>query len=74
MEEIRMDQMKDAAGGYVVADEKKNQYFIVRQDGTVVGPAPSKAAAQEFAKTFGESATVLTKEEYKRKFGKELVW
>ena len=36
--------------------------------------AEKPSVAQEFAKTLSVSTEVLTKEEYKKRFGRELVW
>ena len=36
--------------------------------------APTKEKALEFIKAFNESSTVMTPEEYKEHFGRELVW
>ena len=66
--------MKKVSGGVVVADEDEKIWYIVRQDGTVIGPAPSEDKAIEFAKTMNVSTELLTKEEYKTRFGRELVW
>ena len=64
--------LEGVAGGYVVDDGQK--YWIVRQDGSVISPAPGREKAQEFAKAYGLSTTVLNKEEYKAKFGRDLIW
>ena len=72
--EISFDEMKKVSGGYVVNDEANNKYWIVRQDGSVIAPAPSVEKAQEFAKEFQTSPTVMTMEEYKKHFGRDLVW
>ena len=72
--EINFDEMKKVSGGYVVNDEANNKYWIVRQDGSVIAPAPSVEQAQEFAKEFQTSPTVMTMEEYKKHFGRDLVW
>ena len=50
------------------------QIWLVRQDGSVIGPAPTVESAKEFAKGFNVSPTVITKEEYKARFGRDLVW
>jgi hypothetical protein len=72
--EINLGEMGKVNGGYVVNDEANNKYWIVRQDGSVIAPAPSVEKAQEFAKEFQTSPTVMTMEEYKKHFGRELVW
>ncbi len=74
MEELNLNQMKDIGGGYVVLDPKTNKYMIVRQDGSVVAPAPDQETAIRFARQFNTSGTVLTLDEYKKKFGRDLAW
>ena len=46
----------------------------VRQDGTVISPVPSKEKAVDFAKAYNISQQIMTKEEYARRFGRELAW
>ena len=74
MERIEPDDLDKVTGGYVVDDSYSNKYWIVRQNGTVIAPAPSLELAIEFAKEFRTSPSVLTMEEYKAKFGRDLVW
>ena len=62
MKELKPEEMEKVSGGYVVNDEKENKFWIVRQDGTVIAPAPSKEQAIEFAKAFSTSQAVITKE------------
>jgi hypothetical protein len=72
--EINLNEMEKVSGGYVVNDETNNKYWIVRQDGSVIAPAPSLEKAQEFAKEFQTSPSVMTMDEYKKHFGRDLVW
>ena len=72
--EINLNEMEKVSGGYVVNDETNNKYWIVRQDGSVIAPAPSLEKAQEFAKEFQTSPSVMTMDEYKKNFGRDLVW
>ncbi len=74
MKELNLEAMEKASGGFVVSDSETNKFWIVRQDGSIIGPAPTMEQAIEFAKPFGESTTVLSKEEYKVRFGRDLVW
>lgn len=67
-------ELEDVSGGFVVNDPEENKFWIVRQDGSVIGPAPSRENAVEFAKAFNTSPEVITREEYKMKFGRDLVW
>ena len=54
-------------------DEERHEYWLVRRDGSVIAPVPMEKGA-EFAKAFGTSDEVMTKEEYRKKFGRELKW
>ena len=72
--EINLNEMEKVSGGYVVNDEANSKFWIVRQDGSVIAPAPSMEKAQAFAKDFQTSPTVMTMEEYKKHFGRDLVW
>ena len=60
--EISLSEMEKVNGGYVVNDEANSKYWIVRQDGSVIAPAPSLEKAQEFAKDFQTSPSVMTME------------
>ena len=72
--ELELEALDQASGGIVVDEGDGKKFWMVRQDGTVIGPAPSLNLAIEFAKEFSESPAVLTKEQYKARFGRELVW
>ncbi len=74
MRELTEEQLKEINGGYVVDDKANNRCYIVRQDGSVIAPAPSVEKAAEFAKAYNISATVMTPEEYKKHFGREFEW
>ncbi len=64
--------LEDVSGGVIVEDG--NRFWLVRQDGTVIAPAPSREKALEFAKGFSISTEILTREGYLKRFGRELVW
>ena len=72
LHELTPEELGNATGAAIVADGDK--YWLVRQDGTVVAPAPSQAKAIEFAKTLSISTEILTKEEYAKRFARELRW
>ena len=72
--ELNMEEIEKVSGGYVVDNGTGDKYWVVRQDGSVIAPAPSLENAIDFAKAFGVSATVMTLEEYKNFFGHELKW
>ena len=69
---IDLNDLEKVTGGYVVEDGKN--YWIVRQNGSVISPAPDREKAMEFAKIFNTSPTVISVEEYKKIFGRDLVW
>ena len=58
----------------MVKDPENNKFWVVRQDGTVIGPAPDEKSAVSFAKAFSVSQTVISLEDYKERFGRELEW
>ena len=62
------------SGGMIVDDGDGKKYWLVRQNGTVISPVPGLEKAEEFAKAYGESTRVVSKEEYKNLFGRDLVW
>ena len=72
--ELNLNEMEKVSGGLVVDDPEKNKFWIIRPNGTVIAPAPTKELAIEFAKQFGTSPTVIDMKEYKAKFGRDLVW
>ena len=72
--ERNMEEMEKMSGGYVVEDGTGSKYWVVRQDGKVIGPAPTLDNAIDFAKAFGVSTKVMTLEEYKNFFGHDLKW
>ncbi len=74
MVNLSLDDVQLVTGGYVIEDKKTNKYWLVRQNGTVISLAPSKEKALEFIKAFNESATIMSLEEYKEHFGRDLVW
>ncbi len=71
---LDMEKLEKVNGGFVVGDQKQNKYCVVRQDGTVLVPAPTKEKAIEFAKAYNVSQTVMTSEEYQKHFGRPIEW
>lgn len=74
LKELTEEQLEQINGGYVVEDREQNMCYLVRQDGSVIAPAPSVKKAAEFAKAYSVSATVMTTEEYKKHFGRDFEW
>ena len=72
--ELNLEEMENVTGGYVVDDGTGEKFWIVRQDGTVYAPVPTKEQAIEFAKSLNVSPTVKTLDEYKKIFGRDLKW
>ena len=71
---MSLEELKGVSGGLVVLDNEAQQYWLVREDGSVISPVPSEAHGVEFAKAYGVSTRVITKEEYRNRFGRELKW
>ena len=67
-------QLEDISGGIVVDDGDGKKFWLVRQNGSVISPVPGLKNAVDFAKAYGESTKVVTREEYKKLFGRDLVW
>ncbi len=68
------EELSEVSGGMIVDDGDGKKYWLVRQNGTVISPVPGLEKAEEFAKAYGESTRVVSKEEYKNLFGRDLVW
>ena len=68
------EELSAVSGGMIVDDGDGKKYWLVRQNGTVISPVPGLEKAEEFAKAYGESTRVVSKEEYKNLFGRDLVW
>ena len=66
--------LQEVSGGVIVDDGDGEKFWLVRQNGTVIAPVPSKEKAIEFAKAYSISTQIMTKEEYARHFGRELRW
>jgi len=71
---LTLDEMEKVSGGLVVNDTVAKKFWVVREDGTVIGPAPDQEHATEYAKAFSVSQRVITTDEYKKLFGHDLVW
>lgn len=72
--ELNPNEMEKVSGGYVVDNGTGDKFWIIRQNGTVIAPAPTLEQAKEYAKAFGVSATVMNLEEYKARYGRDLKW
>ncbi len=71
---VQLNEELDAVSGGLLVDEGNGkQYWLVRRDGSVIAPVPVEKGA-EFAKAYGLSDKVVTKEEYRKIFGRELRW
>ncbi|MCR5687907.1 MAG: hypothetical protein K6G58_07805 [Lachnospiraceae bacterium] len=72
--DLTPEELEQVSGGYVIKDEKMNKYGVLRQDGTLLAPAPTLDKAVEYVKSFHVSPQVMTPEEYKDRFGRDLKW
>ena len=74
MKELNDQLAEEISGGVIVDDGDGKKFWLVRQDGTVISPVPSKEKAVDFAKAYNISQQIMTREEYARRFGRELAW
>ena len=81
MEDKKLEQVTemsskalDRATGGTIVEEDPGKFWVIRQDGTVIAPAPSREKALEYARTLNVSTEILTKEGYEKRFGRPLVW
>lgn len=72
VKELNMNDLEQVAGG-VIVDNGGEQLFLVRQDGTIIGPAP-RNKAKSFATSFSTSTEVISKADYEKRFGRPFVW
>ena len=72
MVELKLDEMEKVTGG-VIVDTGEDKLYIVRQDGTVIGPSP-REKADSFARTMNVSTEVITAKEYEKRFGRPFRW
>ena len=72
MAELKLDEMEKVTGG-VIVDTGEDKLYIVRQDGTVIGPSP-RENAESFARTLNVSTEVITAKEYEKRFGRPFRW
>ena len=71
---LNLEELENVSGGVIVDDGDGKKFWLVRQDGTVISPVPSREQAIDFAKAYNISTQIMTKEEYKKHFGRELKW
>lgn len=74
MKEMNLNDLEAVSGGDVVKSGDGKQFWIVRHDGTVAGTAPTQELAIQYAKQLNTSPEIITKEQYKAKYGRDLVW
>ena len=68
------EMLENISGGLIVDDGDGKKYWLVHQNGTVISPVPGLKSAEEFIRAYGESASVISREEYKKLFGRDLTW
>ena len=71
---LNLEELENVSGGVIVDDGDGKKFWLVRQDGTVISPVPSREQAIDFAKAYNISPNIMTREEYARHFGRELRW
>ena len=71
---LNLEELENVSGGVIVDDGDGKKFWLVRQDGTVISPVPSREQAIDFAKAYNSSTQIMTREEYARHFGRELRW
>ncbi len=67
------EELENAVGGLLVEEGDGKRYWLVRQDGSVIAPIPIENG-REFAQAYGVSERIVTREEYRSMFGRELRW
>ena len=72
MEPLNEEILERVTGGVIVEDGDK--YWLVRQTGVVISSAPTLKQAKDFLGAYGENAAVISLADYKRKFGRDLIW
>ena len=72
MEPLNEEILEKVTGGVIVEDGDK--YWLVRQTGVVISSAPTLKQAKDFLGAYGENADVISLADYKRKFGRDLIW
>ena len=72
MRSLNPEELDNISGGLIVEDG--HQLWVVRQDGTVYAPAPDRNTAVKYANQINVSTTILTRDEYKARFHRDLVW
>lgn len=70
--ELTLNELDNVNGGLIVKDAATNKYWVTKDDGVVVFPAPNKACAVDLAKALKVKPEIITLEEYKKRFGHEL--
>lgn len=74
---LNLDELKDVTGGTIVVEgeeEGEKKFWLIRQDGSVIAPIPSQDMAVQFANSMSVSPDVITKDEYKKRYGREMIW
>ena len=74
LKKLSIEELEKVTGGDIVNDVANKRYWLVKQSGEVLGWAPTEESAIVDAKQFGTSTKILTMDEYKSKYGRELKW
>jgi bacteriocin-like protein len=73
MEELNEKKLENVNGGIIVQGESYEGYFIIDpKTGDVIGQRYHFGDAENFARSHDQSVTVINKEQYKKRYGKDI--
>ena len=73
MEELNVERLENINGGIIVQGESYEGYFIIDPNtGDVIGQRYHLSDAQKFARSHDQTVTLINKEQYKKRFGKDI--
>ena len=73
MEELNVEKLENVNGGIIVQGESYEGYFIIDpKTGDVIGQRYHLGDAEKFARSHDQTVTLINKEQYKKRFGKDI--
>jgi hypothetical protein len=73
MEELNVERLENVNGGIIVQGESYEGYFIIDPNtGDVIGQRYHFGDAEKFARSHDQTVTVITKEQYKKRYNKDI--